>query len=279
MKLLFLFIALIVVIGVGLFVVSDQKEPLSLSNLPEKQTQTLKSNQEETFEISEQLAQNILKNALEARFDAETATYTLTNLDRKGGPELLIGAAERTQDPFARPRAATIQVLTVLNQEGEYENRGRVEYQELLHDVPTVKELEDITSDGIPELFFSLGFGGASNVAHGFLNFETQEKKLTWIQLQEKQGQTRDAIFLLGGTVTHTEDIQVSDVSGDGNKEIVELLTRSWEPSESEQEIPYAKKGDTWCLVRVWQWTGFSFAFAKTLSEQFLQKLGSDCAM
>ena len=268
MKFVLLFLTLLIVIGVGVWVLTGQQESTPETNI---QAENDENGKDEVFEVSEQLARSVIRNTLDERFDKQTATYSVANLDGQNGPELIIGAAGNN--------IATILIMSILDSTGTSERPGNVDYQEVLRGVPEVRDLEEITGDDTQELFMSLGFGGASNAAHGFLRADTQEKKLEWIQLRDQNNQLRDAIFLMGGTVTHTETVQIVDVNGDGKKEIIELFTQIRELGKPEDGIPSKEAEEIWCFVRAYRWDGSLFAFDRSLSEQFLESLGPNCAI
>ena len=83
----------------------------------------------------------------------------------------------------------------------------------------------------------------------------------------------------MGGTVTHTETVQIVDVNGDGKKEIIELFTQIRELGKPEDGIPSKEAEEIWCFVRAYRWDGSLFAFDRSLSEQFLESLGPNCAI
>ena len=281
MKFVVLLLSLAAVIGFAIFVLNSQSD-----QNPAEGGMRLPSAQEPRgLEITERLARNILAS-LSAQagvrgsgVDDSTTTYAAGNLGDERTPVLIIGATEPLTDFSGRQNKATIVVVRVLNEAGEYEEIGRVQYEELLRSAPELNELQDLTGDGTQELFMSLGYGGASNAAYGFFRVDMQEKKLEWVQLRDQADQMRNAEFLMGGTVTHTETVQVLDLNLDGKKEIVELFTQIWEPSGQENDIPSKQTGETWCLARAYRWSGSFFDFDRALSEQFLVNLGPDCAM
>lgn len=268
MKFVLLFLALLTVIGVGVWVLTGQQESTPGTNI---QTESNENEKDKAFQVSEQLARSVIHNTLDERFDKQTATYNVANLDGQDGPELIIGAAGNN--------IATILITSILDSTGTSERLGNVDYQEVLRGVPEVRDLQDITGDGKDELFVSLGYGGASNDAYGFLQADMQGKKLEWIQLRDPDNQIRDAIFLMGGTVTHAETVQIIDVNSDGKKEIVELFSQIWEFENGKDTVPSKQAGEVWCLARVYQWNGSLFTFNRALSEQFLESLGSNCAI
>ncbi len=282
MKFIGLLLTLAAVIGFAIFVLnspSGQEPGEGIRGLPPAQ-------EPGDLEITEWLARNIIASVRGSQSDSSGATYTAVNLGKEELPVLIIGTAEPLADFSGRQSRATIVVVRVLNETGEYEEIGRVQYEELLRGAPELNELQDITGDGTKELFMSLGYGGASNAAYGFLRVDTEGKTVTWVQLRDHAGQVRDAMFLIGGTVTHTETVQAFDLNFDGKKEIVELFTQIWEPSGQESGIPSkqarlpdGQAGETWCLARAYQWSGSFLDFDRALSEQFLASLGPDCAI
>ena len=263
MKRFILFLIITAGIGVGIFVLTVQEE----ENAPEQQVQpqTNESGDTASFELSEAMIQNIMKDALGTRFNAETAIYKVANLDHKGGPELIIGAATGN--------TASIQVLTIKNGEGEYERIGKIEYQELIREAPEVKELADIDGNGQDEIIMSLMYGGAASVAEGILNVDFAAKAMHWVQLRDERGELQDAIFLLANTVSHHNRFHIQDVDKDGIKEITEIFA----------ETLYNEKTDSFdvtnCEASVYEWDGILFVFDAALSEQTLRNLGKDCAM
>ena len=272
MKKLFLLIFMLgAVTAVGILALNGQRFTMPEPTQPQTPGETPAGEQAGDFAVTEAMATSIIRNALDDRFDEKTATYTVANLDGHNGPELIIGAAGSN--------IATILVVSVSEPTGAYEHMGATTYQEFLRDVPEVRDLQDITGDGRDELFISLGYGGASSDVHGFLQADPQEKKLAWIQLRDPNNQMRDAIFLMGGSVTHTETVQVLDINGDGKKEIAELFSQIGKPYDQENSSPSKQAGELWCIARVYQWNGSSFDFNRALSEQFLESLGPSCAI
>jgi hypothetical protein len=261
MKLL-LIVALLVVVGVGLFVLSQQEEEPK-SEVPENQAQDSEIHQpEEPFEISQELAQNILKNALDARFDAKTATYKIANLDHQGGTELIVGAATQ--------HTAIIQVLTVVNQKGEYEQVGKLEYQEQLQGVPEVKELVDITGDGQEEIIVSLMYGGAASWTEGILEVDIPNHTLQWIQLRLEHGRPyTDAIFTLTASTMYWSTIKFTDIDHDQKMEITQIF--------AQRDLLDPEKVQ--CYVNVYEWDLDSFTFDRRLSAKILENLSADCAI
>jgi hypothetical protein len=256
MKRFVLFLIIIGIIGVGIFVLTANEE-----GLPEPRDTKLENGEPDTaafFEPSETLVKNIIRNALDARFDSETATYKVADLDHKGGPELIIGAATEN--------TATIQVLGILNQKGEYERIGKVEYQESMREAPEVKELTDIDGDGQEEIIMSLMYGGAASWTEGILDLDFATKTTRWVQLRSEEGKLQDAIFTLASSAAHSNAFHIQDADTDGKKEIVEIFVQTL----SDQ---------TECEVSAYEWNNTVFAFDKTLSEQTLQRLGADCAI
>lgn len=256
MRRLILFLIIVGVIGVGIFVLTAQKE----DSIELRDTRLEPSGTKDLlfFEPSETLAQNIIRNALDVRFDAEKATYKVADLDHKGGPELIIGAAEGN--------TATTQILTILNKEGEWERLGKIEYQESIRETPEVKELVDITGDGQEEIIMSLMYGGAASWTEGILDVDFAKKIMQWVQIRNKDGQVQDAIFTLAASAAHMNVFRVQDADKDGKKEIVEIFTQTI-------------LDKTECEVSVYEWDGTLFDFDKALSEQTFKDLGKDCAM
>lgn len=256
MKRLILFLIIVGIIGVGIFVLTAQEEGST-----EPRDTKLQSNEADEiafFEPSETMIRNIMKDALGARFNAETATYKMANLDHKDGPELIIGAAEQN--------TATIQVLTILNKEGDWERIGKVEYQELLRGSPEFMGLADIDGDGQEEIIMSLMYGGAASWTEGILDVDFTTKTMRWVQLRDEQGELQDAIFTLDASAAHSSGFEIQDIDENGKKEIAEIFTQS-----------LFDKTD--CTTNVYEWNGTLFAFTMALSEQTLQRLGTDCAM
>ena len=214
-----------------------------------------------------------------SNFDTSAATYATASLGLEGIPVLIIGTTEPLTDFSEHQSKAAIVIVHILKEVEGYEEIGRVQYEEFLREAPELLESEDLTGDGVQELFMSLGYGGASNATYGFLRVDMQGKKVEWVQIRDPSGQTRNATFLVGGTVTHTETVQTIDLNLDDRKEIVELFTQLWEPSGQEDSIPSEKRGETWCLARAYRWSGSLFDFDRTLSEQFLANLGPGCAI
>ena len=207
MKRFILFLIIVGIIGVGVFVLTSEKEA---PHEQQTQPQTLEADEIAFFEPSETLVKNIIKNALDARFDSETATYKVADLDRKGGPELIIGAAGQN--------TATIQILTIVNKEKEYERIGKIEYQELLREAPEVKEITDIDGDGQEEIIMSLMYGGASSWAEGILDVDFVKRTMQWVQIRNESGQLQDAIFILAASAAHRNAFQIQDADKDGKK-------------------------------------------------------------
>ena len=246
----------------GIFVLTAQEE--SSTELRDTKLEVSDSAETSFFEPSETLIKNIIKNALDVRFDSETATYKIADLDHKGGPELIIGAVDRN--------TATIQVLSIKNRAGDWDRIGRIEYQEMLQGVPEVKELVDITGDGQDEIIMSLMYGGAASWTEGILAANFAEKYVGWI-LMQKLGERGEgdvglgpAIFTLAASVPHQSTYQIEDIDKDGKKEIVEIFAQTL-------------FDQTECEVFSYEWDNTVFAFDKTLSEQTLQRLGENCAM
>ncbi|GEM_PF-6820539 len=264
MKRFILFLIIVAVIGVGIFVLTAQKE--GLPEPRDTKLQPIESGETSFFEPSETLIKNIIKNALDVRFNAETATYTVADLDHKEGPELIIGAVEKRTDASVRPSTATIQVLTILNQKGEWERTGKIEYQEMLQGVPEVKEVLDINGDGQEEIIISLMYGGAASWTEGILDLDFTTETMRWVQLRDEEGTLQDAIFTLGASAAHSNVFRIQDADNDGQKEIAEIFTQT-----------VLNKAD--CEAIVYEWDNTLFAFDKTLSEQTLQDLGKDCVM
>lgn len=255
MKRFILFLIIIGIIGVGIFVLPTRTEAPHEQATP---TQTTKADESEFFEPSETLARNIIKNALSAQFNTETATYKVADLDHKGGPELIIGAATEN--------TATIQVLAILNKEGAYERIGKIEYQELIREAPESKELSDIDGDGQEEIIMSLMYGGASSWAEGILDVDFAKRTTQWVQMRNKDGQIQDAIFVLAASAAYSNRFEILDIDNDGKKELSEIFAQ-------------AILDETECEVNVYEWDDTLFAFDKILSEQTRERLGSDCAM
>jgi len=264
MKLFFVFLIIVLVIGIGIFVLTGKRETPD-----EPQNTELRGDKEvaiEFFEPSEEMIENIIKDVLSPKFNASTATHTVTNLDHTAGPELIIGAVERNADSSALPNTGIIQIVSILNLEGEYERIGKIEYQERLRGVPTLKNVQDIDGDGSQELIVSLMYGGASSVVEGILHVDFSNNKLTWAQLQDKDGQKQDAIFVLSATFGHNNYFEIRDINSDGHKEIVEVFAQTL-PGDSGLS----------CDAAVYQWNGDTFVYNDDLSQQVFLQLDSEC--
>ena len=264
MKLLFVFIVL--VIGIGIFVLMGEQE--TLPEIQNTQLQDTKKESVEFFEPSEEMIQNIIRSALGVKFDASSATHTIVNLDRKDGPELIIGAVQVTAHSSVLPNTGVIQVVSILNLEGEYERIGKIEYQEMLRGVPVLKKVQDIDGDGVQELIMSLMYGGASSVVEGILHVDFSSNELTWVQLQDKDGQKQDAIFVLSATFGYQNYFEIRDIDSDGQKEIIEVFAQTL-PGDSGLS----------CDAVVYKWDGTLFSYNEALSQAALSELGPDCKM
>jgi len=266
MKLFFVFLFIVLVIGIGIFVLTGEQKTLYDSQNTELQRDREVSI--EFFEPSEEMIESLIKDTLSPKFNASTATHTVTNLDHKAGPELIIGAVERNADSSALPNTGIIQVVSILNKEGEYERVGRIEYQEMLRGVPTLKKAEDINGDGVQELIVSLMYGGASSAVEGILHVDLSNKALTWVQLQDKDGHKQDAIFVLSATFGYQNYFEIRDINSDGRKEIVEVFAQTL-PGDSNLS----------CDAAVYQWNGELFSYNELLSQTALSELDPECRL
>ena len=263
MKRLLLFVVIAAVIGIGILVLQPSQKNTS-------QPQEIAVPQQKTPEIipqpTEQTILAILPQILGSQFNSATATYTLVNLDAQGGWELIIGAIENTADLSTRPVAATIQVITLTDAQGAYERIGRMNYREWMRGVPEVKELRDVNGDGQQDIIVSLMYGGASSWAEGILEVRTAPQKIDWLQMQTKQGQVQNAIFLLATAANHWNSVEFKDINNDTKNELIEIFAQS---------LPFEENIN--CTVNVYTWNNVRFVYSEALSKQVLSQLNTKC--
>lgn len=266
-KRIFLLLAIVAVIGVGVFVLQPYKE-----KTPEQEQTSAENNAtstQTTAEPSDEVIDSLIPEIIGPQFDASTATRRLVNVDGQNGSELIVGAIEGSSDVLGRPAVAVIHVVTLVSAEGEFERIGSIQYQELLRGVPEVKQLRDITGNGIPEIIVSLQYGGASSWAEGILQVHVGEHQLNWLQMHTKQGQTQNAIFVLAASVGHWNSVEWQDVNNDGTEELVEIFA---------QRLPF-EDNEVMCEANVYTWNGISFAYAEQLSANVLSQLSAECEL
>jgi len=264
MKRFLLLLVILIGIGAGIFILSPQQANNVVSKSPAADNSEAPA--AAFFDPSNELARQVIAKVLDTKFDTAKATYTIADLDGKNGPELIIGAVEDIADPLRRPLTATLQVVSLLNETGDYERVGRIDYQEWMRGVPEVKELKDVTGDTQPEIIASLLYGGASSWAEGVLQIDISAKKLEWLQMQNQQGQVQDAVFILAASAAHHNSVEFQDIDADANQELIEIFSQTI-------------FDETECTANVYKWTGTQFTYDANLSQQILDRLNSECIL
>jgi len=267
-KKLFLFVAIAAVIGVGILVLPAKSPPPADNQAgpPQSGEASLGGQPEQP---TEQTIQSLIPQILGSNFDAGTATWQVANLDNQEGLELIIGAAEGTSDALGRPVTATIQIVTLLDEQGAYDRIGAVEYSDWLWGAPDVLQIADIDGDGQQEIFIDLMYGGAASFAQGVLDIDIQAKQVRWARLQDKSGAARDAIFINAVSAVHWNKVTFADTDNDKLGEIVEVFGARDTTNPENIE----------CSLDIYEWNGNVFAYTETLSEQTLGQLSDECEL
>jgi len=236
-----------------------------LKNWPEENFSEIKTKKAERIEITEELINKIIDKILPENFDRKTACYFLSDLNKDGISEIIVGFIKNppTQNAY-------LAIVTPIDENFEKLadfNFGQKEditfsSSPCLRDK---KDILDVNGDGKEEMVLDLGAGGASNEAFGIFEIDLQAGKIEWLKIKEKDGEIKNSFFLKGGSVMHQEDFELKDLDGDGKMEIIEkegeYLGGDWEKKESWK----------W-QISVYKWDGKIFKYNEKLSEEVLEK-------
>ena len=231
------------------------------------------------IEISEGVVDKIINEVLPSKFDMENARYNINDLNEDGYPEIIITAVQLRNGYFT--------ILTVLDEKGNYEKDGSLEYEEAFRGIPVVEDVQDIDNDNQKEIFLSLGFGGASTMAEGILDWDFSNKKLDWVKFQDETGNTENAIFWVGASAMHHHVYTIDDLDKDGQKEIIKI--DAWGEYKKPEDLepweilipmvtPMGEEEMWWrCQARAYEWNGLAFSYNEELSKKMFSRLEYDC--
>ncbi len=172
------------------------------------------------------------------------------DLNKDGFLEVLITSLNEDMDK------AHFVLIKIINKKGNFEKIGSLLLERNFSGTPIVKETKDINQNNIKELVVDLNTGGVATQTHGILEIKDG---LNFVILK-KDGETKEAIFLIGASAMHHQVYYLKD------KQIIELSARQ----ELEEKM---------CEVKAYELKNNKFVFSQSLSDGFLEKAGEDCLL
>jgi hypothetical protein len=215
----------------------------------------------------EELIDELINQVFSEDYDRENVETFLVDLNNDNSEEIILSATSIvTQGGLAK--RALIVVVEFSEQLANFEQIAQFSFNEedsiFFRQTPNINSqnsILDIDQDGIKEMVFDLGTGGASNEAYGIFKVDWDPKNMEWLKVTREDGTTENSYLLKGGSAMHQETFQLIDVDSDGFIEIVEWKGRylgegDWQKEESWE----------W-QVWTYKWDGFVFNYDEELSE------------
>ena len=212
----------------------------------------------EKFEITEELARQMVVQVIPNKYSKDTAEFFIDDLNGDALAEVIVTALPEIQQEEEGTAEAYLAVVTPTDKNGHYIKIadfffGKAHYL-LFRSTPRVLDhpidIIDIDLDGKKEIVLDLGSGGASNEAFGIFRIDWDSGKIIWLQVQRAGGEIENSYFLKGGSIMHQETFQLEDVDSDGKVEIIE---------KEGVYIGTGSEPDDWQKDENWQWESHTY--------------------
>lgn len=240
------------------------------------------------YMADEQKYSEVINKVIPSNFNRDDADYCFGDLNGDGQSEMIITAFSFSADPGYSPGDAYLVLLSSADDKGNYEKIGEFNFYDYTFSrpgaIPWVEKFEDIDNDKQNEIIISLGFGGATTLAEGIIEWNSSTQKMDWVKLQDEHGNAEKAIFFVGASVMHSSGYNVDiDMDQDGNKEIVELYSereytepvdlKPWEKAAPELKNSSGDEDGMWgwkYQSKVYEWDGMFFSYSEELTKKSL---------
>ena len=212
----------------------------------------------EKFEITEELARQMVVQVIPNKYSKDTAEFFIGDLNGDALAEVIVTALPEIQQEEEGAAEAYLAVVTPTDTKGHYTKIadfffGKAHYL-LFRSTPRVLDypidIIDIDLDGKKEIVLDLGSGGASNEAFGIFRLDWDSGKIIWLQVQRVGGEIENSYFLKGGSIMHQETFELGDIDKDGKVEIVE---------KEGVYIGTGSEPDDWQKDENWQWETYTY--------------------